>query len=574
MRKVWFNMRYGFWSWFTGMASIRTKLIISFVVLVSIPVFILGVYSFHVSNRNLLEQTEKTMDNNLGRLVMEMDARFGRETDFTKFLAYNLTFRETLEKNPFDNVEIAQVLNKTVEPIFWYFISSDSNIKGIRILSPYIHSEVGSFLEPSAAYEEEEWYQQHQENFRTEWTVEGESLYATRTILDTATTSRPIGVMRTEFFLNRMLEPARSMDYFSNGILIADGEGNVIYRKDSPDTRIGDQIQAGIGNMDQMRVPGCILKTRTLESTGWNLYYYVERGMISDQVDSILFSTLMVISGCMAVVFVFISILSRTLSRRLFYLKEQAEIISGGNLDHPCYTEDTDEIGVVTNSLGRMTERLNDTINQVYKIEIEKKATELKALQAMIHPHFLYNTLSSIKWKALEKGEDEISDITGLLAKFYRTSLNSGNQITTVERELENIRAYVKIQQMTKENRFQVCYDIDESGLSCKMLNFLLQPIVENAIEHGISYIEEDGTGIVRIEFRRDGETLYFSVSNSGPVMDVELLEEILNKPGKGYGIYNIQQRIAISYGEGYGLSVRITDEGYTCFEVKIREIP
>ena len=83
------------------------------------------------------------MDNNLGRLVMEMDARFGRETDFTKFLAYNLTFRETLEKNPFDNVEIAQVLNKTVEPIFWYFISSDSNIKGIRILSPYIHSEVG-----------------------------------------------------------------------------------------------------------------------------------------------------------------------------------------------------------------------------------------------------------------------------------------------------------------------------------------------------------------------------------------------------------------------------------------------
>lgn len=255
-------------------------------------------------------------------------------------------------------------------------------------------------------------------------------------------------------------------------------------------------------------------------------------------------------------------------------MKEQAEIISGGNLDHPCYTEDTDEIGVVTNSLGRMTERLNDTINQVYKIEIEKKATELKALQAMIHPHFLYNTLSSIKWKALEKGEDEISDITGLLAKFYRTSLNSGNQITTVERELENIRAYVKIQQMTKENRFQVCYDIDERGLSCKMLNFLLQPIVENAIEHGISYIEEEGTGIVRIEFRRDRETLYFSVSNSGPVMDVELLEEILNKPGKGYGIYNIQQRIAISYGEGYGLSVRITDEGYTCFEVKIREIP
>ena len=121
------KMIYRCWHWFMGKASIRRKLIISFAILVSIPIVILGVYSFHVSNRNLLEQTKKTVDNNLGRLVMEMEARFGRETDFTKFLAYHLSFRETLEKNPFDNVAIAQELNKTGEPIFWYFISSDAN---------------------------------------------------------------------------------------------------------------------------------------------------------------------------------------------------------------------------------------------------------------------------------------------------------------------------------------------------------------------------------------------------------------------------------------------------------------
>ena len=248
-------------------------------------------------------------------------------------------------------------------------------------------------------------------------------------------------------------------------------------------------------------------------------------------------------------------------------------MISGGNLEHPCYTEDTDEIGIVTNSLGRMTERLNDTINQVYKIEIEKKATERKALQAMINPHFLYNTLSSIKWKALKKGEEEISDITGLLAKFYRTTLNNGQPVTTVERELENVRAYVEILQMTKEKGFSVEYRVDESGLGCEMLNFLLQPIVENAIEHGIDYIgEEEGTGLVLVEFRKEGEYLVFSISNNGPVMDVGMLEDILEKPGKGYGIFNIQQRIAIYYGEGCGLSVKITEEGYTCFTVRIRE--
>ena len=581
------KMIYRCWHWFMGKASIRRKLIISFAILVSIPIVILGVYSFHVSNRNLLEQTKKTVDNNLGRLVMEMEARFGRETDFTKFLAYHLSFRETLEKNPFDNVEIAQVLNKTVEPIFWYFISSDSNIKNIRIVTPYVKDNVGSFLEPSGIYEEEKWYQEHQENFRTKWTVEGENLYATRTVLDTATTSRPIGVMRTEFFLNRMLEPVRSMDYLENGILIMDGEGAVIYWKKSPDGDVNGRILEAAERMEGKRlaqgeifsekeeetVPGCIMKTWLLESTGWRIYYYVEEGMISGQIRSIIVSTLVVVFGCMLVVLVFISVFSRTLSRRLLALKEQAEMISGGNLEHPCYTEDTDEIGIVTNSLGRMTERLNDTINQVYKIEIEKKATELKALQAMINPHFLYNTLSSIKWKALKKGEEEISDITGLLAKFYRTTLNNGQPVTTVERELENVRAYVEILQMTKEKGFSVEYRVDESGLGCEMLNFLLQPIVENAIEHGIDYIgEEEGTGLVLVEFRKEGKYLVFSISNNGPVMDVGMLEDILEKPGKGYGIFNIQQRIAIYYGEGCGLSVKITEEGYTCFTVRIRE--
>ncbi len=558
-----------FWHWFMGKASIRKKLIISFAVLVSIPIFILGIYSYHVSRRNLLEQTQKTMDNNLNRLLMEMDSRFERETDFTKFLAYHLAFRETLEKNPFDNVEIAQTLNKTVEPIFWYFISSDSNIKNIRVVTPYVEDKVGAFLEPSDAYEEEAWYQEHQENFQTTWKVEEDALYATRTILDTATTSKPIGVMRTEFFLNRMLEPVRSMDYLENGILLMEEEGDVIYWKKSPDQAINDQVLE-MARKGEGKIPGCIVTKGILESTGWSLYYYVEQRMISEQANSIITSTLVAVSCCLAVVLIFISIFSKTLSRRLLSLKAQAEMISGGNLEHPCYTEDTDEIGIVTNSLGRMTERLNDTINQVYKIEIEKKATELRALQAMINPHFLYNTLSSVKWKALKQGEDEISDITGLLAKFYRTTLNNGKQMTTVERELENIRAYVKILQMTKEKGFRVEYRIDEEGLACEMLNFLLQPIVENAIEHGIDYVEEEG--LVVIEFVKEEEWLIFSVSNNGPVMDVEQLHDILDRPGKGYGIYNIQQRIAIYYGEGCGLSVRITEEGYTCFTVKIRE--
>lgn len=565
------------WNWFTGRISIRKKLIISFTVLVSIPIITLGTYAFAEAKENLIEQTQATMANNLSRLVIEMETRFQRENDFMKFQAYNLEFRENLEKNPFNNVKIAQALNQSVEPVLWYFITSDINIKGIKMVTPFVEREIGAFLEPAVKYKEEEWYRRHESNFNTVWTVEEGRLYASRTILDTATTSQLIGVMRTEFYLNRFLEPITSMNYLENGIRVLDADNRVIYERTVGNEGVERKVDALLADLNagnNYTDNKVILMSAVIPNSEWKIYYYIDKGMISEQVSSIILSTLFMVSVCIAVVFIFISLLSGTLSRRILILKKHAEEISAGNLDNPCYTTDMDEIGVVTNSLGKMTERLNATINQVYKIEIEKKEAELQALQAMINPHFLYNCLSSIKWKALRKGDDEISEITGLIAKFYRTALNNGSQITSVKSEIENIKAYVEIQRTTHDNSFDVEYDIEEEGLEYTMLNFLLQPIVENAIKHGIDYKEEeDSRGFVRIVYRQEGEFLIFDISNNGPEMELERLSEILDSPGKGYGIFNIQERIALYYGGECGLSAHITEEGYTCFSVKIYKV-
>lgn len=219
-------------NWFIHNASMQKKLIISYIILVSIPLCILGIHSFSAANQNLLDQTEVTMDNNLHRMCQEADAIFQRETDFTKYLAYNLEFRQTLEGNAYNGSAIAQSLNKTVEPVFWYFITSDENLKMIKIVTPYTETDIGSFLESAEPYENTVWYKKHEKDFNTEWTVEEDGkLYATRTILDTATTSRRIGVLRAEFYLNRILEPFDTMDYLDNGIVIKDGNGQVIYTK-------------------------------------------------------------------------------------------------------------------------------------------------------------------------------------------------------------------------------------------------------------------------------------------------------------------------------------------------------
>lgn len=560
------------WSWFVTKASIRKKLIISYMILVLIPIIILGFYSFTIANNNLLQQTEETMSNNLERIVSEMNSKFERENDFTKYLAYNLEFRNTLEDHAFDNSTIAQVLNKTVEPVLWYFITSDDNIKGINIVTPYVKADIGSLLKASGAYENEKWYLEHQENFNTQWTVENEKLYATRTILDTASSSRMIGILRTEFYLNHLLEPFDTMNYLNNGILVKDSSGQIVYSKELTNEKLQERIFDVIscGNYENQEQENYILMCSRIDYVDWDVFYFIDKNMILEGTFSIIFSTLLMVALCIVLIIFVVSVVSRAISQRILKLKDQAEEIAAGNLETPVFTSDTDEIGIVVNSIGKMTADLNEMINQVYKIELEKKISELTALQAQINPHFLYNCLSSIKWKAIRKGDDDISEIAGLVAKFYRTSLNNGQQITTVENELENVRAYVEIQKRMHDKGFEVEYFLDSSGFECNMPNFLLQPVVENAVKHGIDYIDEGKKGKIIIEFIYKDNFLLFHIYNNGPLIQTEEIDKLLKRQEKGYGIHNIIERIRLYYDDNCGISARVTDQMYTCFTIRI----
>lgn len=560
-------------NWYYGSASIRKKLVISYLLLITVPILVLGVYSFSVSKRNMERQTEETIRNNVRLMASDLETSLKRENDNIKYLSYNAKFRQVLKNSRGNQVEVAQVLNEVVEPIFWYFITSDNNMKGIEIYTPYVSQEVGSFLKPVGDSSEESWYQYHQKNFGTLWTFENGSMFATRTVLDAQTASEPIGVLKLTVHPASVLEPISNNTFLNNGILLTDTEGKTIYSRQTGAEPADQAVLAGAeaGDLADGDQGEYIVMSEAISTSGWRLYYYVTKSEITGQLYEILKSTLLIVGLCLAVSLFLIGILSRVLSRRILELKESAEKVAEGNFNLELNHNDTDEIGIVSKSLQTMCDRLNEMINRVYKAELEKKAMELKALQAMINPHFLYNCLSSIKWKAIRTGNDEISDLTGLLAKFYRTSLNGGKQITTVGSELENVKSYVELQRMTHENSFDVEYELDETLFETSMPNFLLQPIVENAIEHGMNYQEEiEGRGwlIVRLE-EEDGH-LIFSILNNGPRVELDRLEESLNTPGRGYGIYNIEERIRIYYGAGCGVYASVTADGYTCFTVRI----
>ena len=345
-----------------------------------------------------------------------------------------------------------------------------------------------------------------------------------------------------------------------------------IYSRKTTDEVVDEAVYSAIADGNIVDTSSYVLRSGTVPTTGWVVYYYVDSQMITGQLQSILLRTLQVVAAVIAIAFVVITLFSRSLSKRILLLKASAERVASGDLDTVIETNDTDEIGIVINSFGAMTKRLNHLINEIYKMQLEKKAVELKALQAQINPHFLYNALSSINWKAIRQGNDDISQLTSTLATFYRTSLNNGESITSVENELANIRAYVEIQRHMRDFPFCVDYEIEEGVQKLSMLNFLLQPIVENAFKHGIDYTDETQNGRLLITCHTDGEFLVFTVRNNGPQIQEEKARRSLKQPGKGYGLFNIQERIALYYGDGCGLSAGLDENGYTCFTVKIKK--
>ena len=174
---------------------------------------------------------------------------------------------------------------------------------------------------------------------------------------------------------------------------------------------------------------------------------------------------------------------------------------------------------------------------------------------------FLYNSLSLINWKAIEYGQDDISGITLALSNYYRTSLNKGKNTLTVKQELSNMESYLNIQQIMHDNSFDVVMDIDENVLEYESLNLILQPLVENAIEHGIDLLT-DRRGVITVAAKLHNGLIHIEVKDNGIGMPKETAHTFLTSESGGYGARNVNDRIRLFYGEQYNLKVSSDENG------------
>lgn len=222
-----------------------------------------------------------------------------------------------------------------------------------------------------------------------------------------------------------------------------------------------------------------------------------------------------------------------------------------------------DEIGQLGNSFNSMIESIKNLLNLVYVEQQQKKEAELKAFQAQIKPHFLYNTLDTINWMAQEYNADDISEIVCALTNLFRISLSKGKEIITLKEEIKQVESYLIIQLARYSGKFTYSINYNNELLNCKVIKLVLQPMVENAIYHGIK--EKDGPGHINIHISKNEDMLIYKIQDNGLGMPDSKVEEInkmlINKEPisekYGIGIFNVNERIKLTYGYQYGIKIK-----------------
>lgn len=315
-----------------------------------------------------------------------------------------------------------------------------------------------------------------------------------------------------------------------------------------------------------------------LKGSGWRIVSVVSREMLVEPLNRINKTIALLALAALTASVLVTGRIARGITRPIRSMGRRLK--SFGRQDAPeevlLFEENRrDEMWELESAYNDMLLRITELMEKNRRQSEQTRKQELTALQAQINPHFLYNTLDVVAWLAKIKKQPEIEQLILALGSFFRISLHKGEQFIRVSEEIELLRSYVTIEKIRFPGKISIEYRVEADIMDCSMMKIVLQPLVENAIKHGLSQLE--GEGHILVEGRRgEGEDLLFEVRDDG--VGFEVPESFLEKgsaavqPEGGYGLRNVHERIRLSCGEGYGLSIRSVPGEGTAVRVRIRE--
>ena len=357
--------------------------------------------------------------------------------------------------------------------------------------------------------------------------------------------------------------------YLTNdrGDIIWHPKQNEIYSgRFNEDNKYAATLKDGI-TVENLSGKNLTLNVRTIGYTGWKLVGVTPSAALGIDGIKFRFFVLFVADLFLFLLAMINAFISDKISNPIKSLDGSVREIESGNLDVEIVPSGSYEVEHLGKSIKNMLGRIKVLMSDLVAEHNAKRKSEFDTLQSQINPHFLYNTLDIIVWMIENENSDKAVNIVTALAKFFRISLSKGKNIITVKDEVEHVRNYLMIQNMRFKNRFEYSIDVDEEVLSYSSLKLMLQPLVENAIYHGMEFM--DGDGEIDVKVFKEDDSLYFTITDNGLGMSEDMVETLLSKDfvsskkGSGIGVKNVNERIKLYFGSEYGLKVESEpDEG------------
>ena len=539
---------------------LKSKLAMVYILAGFLPIVVILFVNYFQMRSVFKNQEKNTLYSFIKRSVLDLDDEFKKYAELAKLITNDENVNDILSTIYLDDNRINEKFDQSVAPSLDTFIYFHNEVSKITIYTDRIVDYKNKYLAPIEELKKADWYESIADSRNNNWIANTDE--KTIVLVRKMQALEENGI--TGYFYEKINYDNVFEDLSENisdnyGICVSDSLGQNIYSYDTF-TDKNKEYNLSLPEITKKypdKNKDYFIVKKSIPETGWNVWLYKPEKLMGTSIRQINIITFGGTLVCLVATFMCIRFTAIFVTTRIAKLQKAVARVEKEDFSYTLNTTSQDEIGELITSFSKMERKLNYLINEVYKSRIKEKEYEMKALQAQINPHFLYNTLSLINWKAIEAGKRDISKITLALSAFYRTSLNKGNNITHISGEIENMRSYLSIQLMLHDDGFDVTEDIDDSVLRYTCPNLILQPLIENAIDHGIDVMPEDRRGVISVICKDMDTYIQFVIKDNGIGMTKEQTVKILTKDSKGYGVRNVNERLKLCYGEEYPMIIK-----------------
>ena len=561
--------------------KVKLKLVdqffLTFSILIMIPLVILFGYTYTKMSSMIRDNTLTSTDQAFNQSCSFLSYKINRLYDTANSLIIDNNITSILLKNPKDYSIPSQIEDLQLLRSYIYSYQDNIDISDIEIYlnDDFIYSNEKENIYPLSSLDNSKWLSVLKDlNVRYYWAPYSyisdkneDSIVLGKCIVDPKDYTDKIGYLFIKFdtadltqIINKINSNSQSFSCIVNSYndVIATSDSNLYSEYKSIIEESASEKETSLHKyINDSR--DIYVQSSSIDKTDWRIVNIVPYSTINYKITNqrmyiilivILFGGAALIAG-----YKFFN----SITSRLYKVIEGMRDVHADNLDNFIENDKDDELGELIENYNYMITKMSKLIEQQYKYGKAVKNAELKALQSQINPHFLYNTLDMINWMAYKKMNSEISTAVKSLAKFYKLSLNKGKDITYIHDEIDHVSLYVKIQNMRYSDRITLNINVDEIIHNYLIPKITLQPIVENAISHGI-LAKGNVTGIITISGFIDNDEIIIKVSDDGIGIEEDKLPLILScdkisTKGSGYGLRNINERLKLLYGDNFGLS-------------------